>query len=265
MKIVSHEIGKDELFKIWHSSPIDQNMIIYMHSDGGSIVSRENIYPIKPGVLCFVGARKYHYTMPDVPEQYDRSKLFFSADILAKTLDLISDGRHFSGFTPDSLCYAEIPEDSREKVVEIFSEIAAAYGASYYTATVISCLVKLLVLIDRYALKSSEPVMGSLGGAIKYINRNIFHEIDIDEICASIHMSKYHFCRIFKKSMGMTVMDYILKTRIILAKNMLDKENVSVTEVSERCGFSSVSYFCRIFKNNVGVSPLQYRKNVNGR
>ena len=60
--------------------------------------------------------------------------------------------------------------------------------------------------------------------------------------------------------MGMTVMDYVLKTRIVLAKNMLEKENVSISEVSGRCGFSSESYFCRVFKESVGVSPLKYRK-----
>ena len=89
---------------------------------------------------------------------------------------------------------------------------------------------------------------------------NLFKEITIDEICREVHISKYYFCRRFKETMGMTVMDYVLKTRIIHAKQMLEKENASVTDVSDRCGFSSVSYFRRVFKEAVGVSPLKYRK-----
>jgi len=58
------------------------------------------------------------------------------------------------------------------------------------------------------------------------------------------------------------VMEYILKTRIVLAKNDLLKTNLSITEISEQNGFSSVSYFCRAFKEEEKLSPLQYRKNA---
>lgn len=45
-----------------------------------------------------------------------------------------------------------------------------------------------------------------------------------------------------------------------MAQGMLRKDAFSVSEVSERCGFSSVSYFCRAFKDETGMTPLQYRK-----
>jgi AraC-like DNA-binding protein len=93
-----------------------------------------------------------------------------------------------------------------------------------------------------------------------YINRNILSDITIDEICSAVHMSKYYFCRKFKESMGMTVMDYVLQTRIVLAKSILAKESMSITNVSEHCCFSSVSYFCRVFKEHTGKTPLEYRK-----
>ena len=47
-----------------------------------------------------------------------------------------------------------------------------------------------------------------------------------------------------------------------MAKNMLLSENLSVTDVSLHCGFSSVSYFSRVFKDEFGISPLKYKKNV---
>jgi len=99
-----------------------------------------------------------------------------------------------------------------------------------------------------------------MGKAIDYINRNISMEIDIDRICAAINISKYYFCRQFKQHTGMTVMKYILQTRLILSKTDLKKTNLSVTEISGKYGFSSVSYFSRIFKEEEGCSPLQYRK-----
>ena len=256
MKTVLHEIGRDAHFKLWHALSDEENMIIYFHSDGGSIVSGERVYPIKKGALCFIGAGKYHYTMPSDPSRYDRSKLFFPTKLLRGVLSLISDGKGYSRFTYDSLVYAELPEKIRDDVEAVFSETASGVDG----AVEVSALLRLLHFLEKYSTDSETPVFGALGGALDYINKNIFREITIDEICKEAHLSKYHFCRRFKETMGMTVMDYVLKTRIVLAKNMLEKENASISEVSGRCGFSSESYFCRVFKESVGVSPLKYRK-----
>ena len=259
MRTVLHEVGRDAHFKLWHALSDEENMIIYFHSDGDSVVTDERVYPIKKGALCFIGAGKYHYTMPNEPSVYDRSKIFFSSELLQGIVALASDGKSFSGFTYDSLVYAEIPDDEREKVEKTFLEADTEHSGAIEVFSV----SRLLHYIEKYSV-NAEASVGTLGGAIDYINKNLFREISIDEICNEVHISKYHFCRRFKSAMGMTVMDYILKTRIIHSKEMLKKESVSITEVSERCGFSSVSYFCRAFKESVGVSPLKYRRSYGG-
>ena len=260
MKIISHERGKDAHFKLWHALPEEENMIIYFHSDGGSIVCRDRVYPIKKGALCFIGAGKYHYTMPSEPLVYDRSKIFISSSLLRSIVSLISDGKDFSRFTWDSIVYAELNDTDRTLCEGIFNELDGSFSLHHKKACQTMSVVALLKLIEDNSIDGENSVSGSLGGAIDFINKNIFREITIDEICSAVHISKYHFCRRFKQNMGMTVMDYILKTRIVLAKNMLEKENTSVSEVSDRCGFSSVSYFCRVFKESVGESPLKYKK-----
>ena len=40
------------------------------------------------------------------------------------------------------------------------------------------------------------------------------------------------------------------------------KERLSVTEISNRCGFSSISYFSRVFRQDTGMTPLQYKKSA---
>jgi AraC-like DNA-binding protein len=59
--------------------------------------------------------------------------------------------------------------------------------------------------------------------------------------------------------MGLTVMDYILETRLAMAKEILKEGSVSVTEVGSTCGFSRPAYFSRVFKERVGVSPKKFR------
>ena len=257
--VIFHEIGKDPLFKTWHT--LDDVMIIYMHSDGGSIVCSEKSYPIKKGVLCFVGAGKYHYTMPDNPDLYDRSKLFVPPAMINQLLNLLTVSGKLHTFTDDSFIYAYVEEDEQTAVENIFKEIKKyETNDMYFEMILFSCCMKLLLLLDKYSLETTSSAAGFMNKAIEYINSHIFTDIDIDEICTSIHMSKYYFCRQFKKTTGITVMNYILKTRIILAQNMLAKEMISVAEVSERCGFSSISYFCRVFKNETGKTPLAYRR-----
>ena len=88
-RIVRHQIGKDPLFKIWHASP--EHLIMYFYSNGGSIVCAEDVFPIKKGTLVFIAADTYHYTMPDNPELYDRSKLHISHNKLGNIFDLLGE------------------------------------------------------------------------------------------------------------------------------------------------------------------------------
>lgn len=256
-KIICHEIGKDPMFKIWHAS--EQAMFIYMNSDGGSIVCSEKSYPIQKGVLCFIGAGKYHYTMPSEPQSYDRSKLFISSDEFGEIFVKLSVD--LNEISSGSLVYALIDESERSKVEEIFQKIEEYKNDEAYGKWIlISGVIELLVFLNRYSVETIPSTSGVVIRAVKYINDNIEKNITIDEVCSEVHMSKYYFCRQFKKATDTTVMKYILKTRIVMAKNMLLNENLTITEISNRCGFSSVSYFSRIFKEETGISPLKYKK-----
>lgn len=260
-KVIYHECGKDPMYKTWHA---DENvMIIYMHSRGGSIVCSEKAYPIEEGVLCFVGAGKHHYTMPDEPDKYLRSKVFISAKQLDRILDVVSQDRFWGKFTNHTVVYARVKKEEQAEVDAIYREMSTYANHPVYGELVTaSGFMKLLVCLDKYSLESTPGVSGFMSKAVEYINNNIFTDIDIDKICSYINVSKYYFCRQFKQHTGMTVMEYILKTRIILAKNMLSDVNISITQVSERCGFSSISYFCRVFKEDTGMTPLKYRKSL---
>ena len=258
-RVLFHHIGKDRHFKVWHT--LDTGMILYTYSEGGSIVCSEGSYPIHEGTLCFVGAGRYHYTMPDEPDTYDRSKLFISPALLQKIGALLESTELFHRFLGDAFIYAEIPPKARGEAEEIFRAAHRALddergGEAIFLASVL----RLLTMLDRYSLQSTLATADVMSRAVEYINSNLFSKLDIDEICAHVHVSKYHFCRAFKKKMGMTVMEYVLKTRIVMAKSMLAKERLSITEISYRCGFSSPAYFSRVFKIDTGITPFQYRR-----
>ena len=256
-RIVCHQRGKDPLYKVWHASA--EHLFMYVHSGTGSIVSGEQIFPIRAGALVFIAADTYHYTMPDDPAVYERSKFTVLPCELDKISELLSENNVFKRFFDKAVIYAEVGERDRKAVAAVFEEMNHHEDGNT-ELTLFSCLLRLLCFLDKHMVESTAAAADFMSEAIRYINENISSDIDVDKICAAVNISKYYFCRQFKKHTGMTVMKYILKTRIVLAKSELEKTNLFITEISQKYGFSSVSYFCRVFKEEEHCSPLQYRK-----
>lgn len=258
--VILYEKGKDPLYKTWHSQK--RNMIIYVHQGEGSLVTREKSYPFKGGSLAFVGIEKYHYTMPEDTDSYKRSKLFIDSEGLFNVLKLFGDkNRAFGRFSHGAVVFAESVGEDEKKVEEIFRELSETENddEELKDARIYSAALRLLMILLKKAGSSSRDFKG-IHRAIEYINENITLPLTVGEIASASHLSKYHFCREFKKNIGMTVMDYILKTRIIMAEAMLKEEDLSVTEVAFACGFCGGSHFSKVFKETVGVTPLDYRR-----
>lgn len=259
-KIIYRQCGKDSLYKIWHTSK--EHLFIYFYSEGGNVVSNEQVFPIKKGSLMFISADTYHYTMPDNPDNYERSKLWILQNEFTELLNILEKDINLNIFLNKAIIYAEIDEKDQKAVERIFTEISACDAYEERELLIFSGCIKLILYLKKYFKESTVSVAGSMSKAVDYINKNISSEIDINSVCSVAGFSKYYFCRQFKRYTGMTVMKYILKTRIILAKSELKKTNHSITEISEKFGFSSLSYFCRVFKEEEKCSPLQYRKKI---
>jgi transcriptional regulator GlxA family with amidase domain len=58
----------------------------------------------------------------------------------------------------------------------------------------------------------------------------------------------------------MTVMEYVMKTRLAAAKDMLLSTDLSIGEVAERSGFPSLAYFSRTFKSKIGMTPSKFKR-----
>lgn len=257
------QVGFDSSYTSWHT--INRNMILFVHSGSGSIISQERSYPITAGCLCFVGANKFYYTLPDEPEAYVRSKVFLSGEALEKALSLFPEQLQMKErFTPEGMVYAQISPETAKKLAGIFDELQkSAHPEQYQDALVFSTFLQLLVTLNENTDQEMFfPASNMVQTAVEYINSHIQEDIGTEQICSLLHVSKSYFCRKFKQSTGLTVMSYILKTRIVSAKNMMEDQNLSVGQISQKCGFSSQSYFCRVFKEECGISPLQYQKQL---
>lgn len=95
---------------------------------------------------------------------------------------------------------------------------------------------------------------------IAYIEENYKTQITVDDMVDIIHISKYHFIRCFRRTMGTTPYQYLINYRITVAKKMLRTTIESVSEIAEKCGFLDTSNFIAQFKKQTGMKPLEYRR-----
>jgi transcriptional regulator GlxA family with amidase domain len=106
-------------------------------------------------------------------------------------------------------------------------------------------------------------VRGALGTVLSMIERGVTHidrPLTLQEMADQTSFSVSHFSSEFRKSFGVSPIEYVLRFRIQQALYFLRDHNLPISEVASRVGFCDPFYFSKQFKKRCGVSPLTYRK-----
>lgn len=85
----------------------------------------------------------------------------------------------------------------------------------------------------------------------------------VEEIIGDIPSSRRNFVRRFKHATGLTPIEYLQRTRIEAAKNLLEQTNQSVSEIMFHSGYNDMKSFRQVFKKGVGLTPTEYRDKFN--
>lgn len=93
-----------------------------------------------------------------------------------------------------------------------------------------------------------------------YIDEHYTEKISMDDLAARFYINKQYLMRIFKKTYGTTINNYILDLRITKAKQCLRFTTMSIEEVGDIVGVHDVNYFSRCFRKIEGISPSEYRR-----
>ena len=92
-----------------------------------------------------------------------------------------------------------------------------------------------------------------------YILENPDKPLSLEDLARRANLSPYHFARTFKRQVGLSPHDYLIHTRLSLAKFYLLSTGDSVKQIAYNCGFTSECGFCTTFKKRLGVTPTKYR------
>ena len=98
-----------------------------------------------------------------------------------------------------------------------------------------------------------------LNETCRYVQENFHRSISIGELAANVSFSPSYFYKLFKKAANTTPAEYIISVRLSHAKLLLLESDLTVSQISEMCGFCDASYFSYYFKKSFGKTPLEYR------
>ena len=100
----------------------------------------------------------------------------------------------------------------------------------------------------------------ALTRALAFIESNLGERFTLESLAASAGMSRFHFARLFRITIGCSPMEYLMRKRIERGKAMLVRGEVSVCDIAAMLGFCDQSHFTRTFRRLIGMSPRDYAR-----
>jgi AraC-like DNA-binding protein len=95
---------------------------------------------------------------------------------------------------------------------------------------------------------------------LAHIEANLASKMDIEDLAKVVALSRSHFARAFKRSLGFSPMAYVVVRRVERAKAMISGTREPLAEVALACGFADQAHLNRRFRDIVGISPGRWRR-----
>ena len=240
----------------WH----DHIEIIYVVSGSLQVVCGENEYTLQENEFFVINSNKIHGT-----QSYERVKVLLVQIPYVYLDSYIDDYRHIR-FRE---CY-ETEHGSRkyEQMKSLLKSIAHIYrkkGKGYELRLMAKVNEFLYILFTNYSYKEmnvgkESRQIARLKDVLRYVAKNYQEPIALKEAADIASLNQDYFCRMFKKCMGVTFLEYVNQVRINHIHEELLATEDSITDILEHNGFTNYKVFSRMFKAQFGMTPRELRK-----
>jgi len=226
-------------------------LIMYVRKGNGTVFFDNRTYPVCANDVVILNCHQPHQYYTDTG--WETLWLHFDGNSSSELFDLIYNRAG-----------AVVPMGESKTVHRYLSSIVESFKNNKpLPEALISChihrmLVEILLLssgTEEGGIDSINPVLD----AVSYIQTNFSRRLTVGEIAGYVNISPFHFSRLFKKEMGYSPYEYIIKTRIDHAKALLKNTKLTVKEISYLVGFNSESNFVNTFHESVSLTPNEFR------
>lgn len=94
------------------------------------------------------------------------------------------------------------------------------------------------------------------------VQQRLAEDIALEDLAAAAGVSRFHFLRLFKNSLGITPHCFIMDQRLAAARRLLADTDRRLADVAASTGFSSQSHLCTTMRRRLGVTPKQWRRSA---
>jgi AraC family transcriptional regulator len=163
------------------------------------------------------------------------------------------------------------------------------YGGTFHSPAIRSALRNLWALCDDEGAPSrllaraagceilaelcrlgGSPLAPAKGGlalwaeqrCLELMRARLSEDISLDDLATEARLSPFHFSRMFKQSLGVPPRVYLTRLRVEKACELLERTDLSITEVALEVGYSSNQVLARVFLSHMRLSPSYYRRAV---
>ncbi|MHB1443337.1 MAG: AraC family transcriptional regulator [Candidatus Humimicrobiaceae bacterium] len=247
--------------------------ITYVLDGNGKFIIGSKKYPARKGDIFVINNVELHAVIADHNQSINLISFYFLPELIYKpgdnevNLKLLNlfycQSNNFSHRIPGR----DVPDNIVSLIYSIYKTLKNKNN--YYdiaTKTYLQeILLSLLYYYDDKISNSKTVYTQNLKGIERLrevfflIINNYDRKVKLEEVTKAACMSTQYFCKFFKKVTGSTFKEYLISIRIDKAKELLLKNNSTITEIAYQVGFENLSYFYRVFKRFTKLNPSGFR------
>lgn len=269
-----YSLGKDQSFTIrgtakllnvassryggdWHSVPHTHNHteLFYIISGRGQFLIQDQIFPVDVNNLVIINPNVIHTESSLNAQPLEYIVLGIDGIELANSEN--SNGHfcildHFESVEISS-CLRNILREMELKNTG-YEDICQAY---------MEILIIRLMRNTSLAVQTESQAASSnrqCAAVRRYIDLHFKEPLTLEQLSEDAHMNKYYLSHAFKREYGISPINYMISRRLNESKYLLTETDLSMSQIAQLLGFSSLSYFSQVFRKTQGVSPMEFRQ-----
>lgn len=243
----------------WHSVPHTHNHteLFFIVSGKGQFLIEDQIFPVDVNNLVIINPNVTHTedSLNAQPLEY----IVLGVDGIELATSENSNGQfcildHFESVEISS-CLRNILREMEQKNTG-YEDICQAYMEILIIRLMRS--TSLAVPAEPQSISTNRQC----AAIRRYIDLHFKEALTLEQLAEEGHMNKYYLSHAFKREYGVSPINYMISRRIEESKYLLTETDLSMSQISQLLGFSSLSYFSQVFRRTQGTSPKEYRQNT---
>lgn len=230
------------------------------------LVIQNHVYFLKAGDVFLIGPMEVHLDrnldVRYIVFQFDVNK-FFEPGLAPFVHSLLNPHMTLSRL---NYIFQErdcVRQEIMDLVIDIHHESVNRIKGYEVAITIQVKQILLTILRNDYRQELnqySSLEIERLQPVLQYISENLAEEISVERCCKLLNLNYYYFLKLFKKTIGLTFVEYIQHERIKLAERILLTEHLSIEETAELSGFHNMGHFYKTFQKFHHSTPSAYKK-----